>query len=434
MMAKNRFFRKFVSLLAGILLLLLWVAIYWWLKKKSYKDGSGETERSQPDIANPKLHFDYERFATSPEEFKAWFDYIFEHLPFPVPVTSTIIGVLVFVGGLLLSLTIRFEREYVYTPAIYIGCFGIAWVLGVLRQASLMVHRVYEDLRPCFLVDDEKYKQVTSLWFSRMTSHTGNFSVSIFFFGLALIVVYIGVVRPDVAQSLNIKSLRPLFFFPPYWFTPDNLLLKATIIAYYGLCVALPLGTSFRLIVLNLLFLLDLQHMPVIPVAHIIRERWRGVVNLYVFISGSWFVGVALFGMVLFQTLDVLVALLLGSLGLPGILIFLIPQVVLTRYLARSYRLACDWSLQALNNLLGIELRERPRGDHALEISADAVSLKDLKDLANIVEAISKPERLIYSVEDFLVLVGGQVLLFASAFVQTLVQTFVQKFLIGILP
>jgi hypothetical protein len=429
-MAKKGFSRKFVSFLLGLLLPLLWAAIYWWLRKKSYKDKSGETERSQPDIAdiaNVKLHFDYERFATSPEEFKAWFDYLFEHLPFPIPVTSTIIGVLVFVGGLLLSLKIDFEREYVCTLAIYIGCFGIAWVLGVLRQGSLMVHRVYEDLRPCFLVDDEKYKQITSLWFSRMTSHPGNFSASIFFFVLALMVVYIGMFRPDVLQSLNIKSLRPLFFFPPHWFTPDNLLLKATIGAYYGLLVALPLGTSFRLMVLNLLFLLDLERLPVIPAAHIIRTRLEGVVNLYVFISGSWFVGVALFGIVLFQTLDVLAALLLGSLSLLGILVFLIPQVVLTRYLARSYRLVCDWSLQALNNLLGIKLREKPRGYHAPEISADAVSLSDL---ANIVEATSRPQILIYSVEDFLVLIGGQVIVFASAFVQT----FIQKFFISASP
>ena len=64
--------------------------------KKSYK--ALENERIQPDIVSPKLHFDYEKFATSQKEFKVWFDYLFEFLPFPTPVTSTVIGVLVFLA------------------------------------------------------------------------------------------------------------------------------------------------------------------------------------------------------------------------------------------------------------------------------------------------------------------------------------------------
>lgn len=412
-MTKKRLLRKFIWFLLGTLLLL----IYWRIGKKSYK--ALENERIQPDIVSPKLHFDYEKFATSQKEFKVWFDYLFEFLPFPTPVTSTLIGVLVFLGGLLLSLMINFGREYVYTPAVYIGCFGIVLVSGVLRRTSLLVHEVYEDLRPCFLISDEKYKKVTSLWFSRMSSHNGNFLASMFFFVLALIVVYIGAFRPDVVNLLDIESLRPTFFFPPYWFTPDNLPFKAAIVVYYGLCIALLLGTSFRLMLLNILFLLDFQRIPVIPAAHIVRARFQSVVNLYVFVSGSWFVGVSLFGTVLFQTLDAISVLFLGILSLVGLLVFLTPQLVLTRYLAQSYRLACDWSLKSLNDLLGISLRERPRSYHALEISVNAISPNDL---ANIVEATSKPQILIYDLEDFLVLIGGQTIIFASSFFQDFVQ------------
>jgi hypothetical protein len=323
--------RSFLGKLRFLLMAILpfCIVIYWWLcRKKSGKDKLESTidnshvskpssaKESQQLIVIPKLCFDSEQFATSPDQFRAWFDILFRILPFPIPITAAIMGILVFLGGLLLSLIIDFEREYVYTPAIYIGSFGIAWVLGVLRQASLTVHEAYEDLRPCFLVDDKEYKQIITLWFNRICSNSGNLQASMLFFVLALIVVYIGAFRDDVIQALNIRSLRPLFFFPFYWFTPDNLVFKAAIISYYGFFVALPLGTSFRLMVLNLFLLLHLRHLPVIPAANIIYSRLRVVTELYLFVSGSWFVGVALFGIMLFRTLDLFSALGLGILSL----------------------------------------------------------------------------------------------------------------------
>lgn len=282
-------------------------------------------------------------------------------------------GVLVFCGGLFISLTIRFQETYLQTPAIYVGCFGIAWVLGVLRRASRTAHEVYEDLRPCFLVEDEEYRRITSGWFSKMASHGGNFLVSFSFFFLAVIAIVIRMFMPDVMQSLTIRSLGP-FFFPDDWFSSTNLELKAAIVIYYGFLIALPLGTGARLMALNLLFLLDLQRLPVIPAARIIRARLQKLTNLYVFVSGSWFVGVALFASMFFRNVDVLAALFLGFVSLLGILVFLIPQLILTRYLARSYRLACDWSLQTLNDILGIELD--------VLIAAQPALLSDCCDLA----------------------------------------------------
>lgn len=420
--------------------LLFWLAGRWWLgKRKSSKDQTEETSDdsrpskpsplagSQRPIITPTLHFDHERFATSLSQFRPWYYHLFEGFPFPIPVAAALVVLLVFLGGLLLSWAIGFGRVYVRTPAIYVGNFGIAWVLAVLQQGSLQVHTAYERLRPCFLIDDEEYRHVTTSWFNRMASHAGNFQVSMCFFALAVAVVYIGMFRPDIAQALDIRSLRPLLFFPPPWFAHDNLTLKCAILCYYGFSVALPLGTSFRLMVLNLLFLLDLRHLPVIPAPEIIRARLRDVTNLYMFISASWFVGVSLFGVVLFRTLDMLSALFLGSLSLLGVLVFLTPQVVFRQYLARSYRLVCDWSLHALNRHLGIELHERTRSHYLSELDAHPANLNGL---ATIIQTSSKPGALIYDAGDFLILLGGQLIVFASAFFQTLVE----RFFIGVSP
>lgn len=421
--------REFLSILGA--LFLSWVVTIWWLYKRKYNNDrlketsnrmnvdKSSSKNYQQLIENSKSYFDYERFATSPKEFKAWFDYLFDISPFPAPITSAIVGFFVFLIGLILSLNIKFEKGYTQTPAIYIGCFGIAWVLWVLRKASLTVHEALEDLRPCFLVDDEEYKYRITFWLSKMISHSGNFLYSILFFVIALIVVYIGLFRPDITQKINIRSLRPVFFFPPYWFTDDNLQFKAVILSFYGLCVALPLGTSFRLMLLNILFLLDIQKFPVIPAPNIIRSRLRSLTNLYVFISGSWFIGVALFGAVFFKTLDAFSALFIGILSLLGIMIFLAPQIILIRYLNRSYRLVCDLNLQVLNKLFGIKLREKSRRNYVYEIKVDA---DNLTNLANIIGATSKPEILIYDFRDFLVIISGQIISFMSVFVQSFIQ------------
>lgn len=432
MKRNTRFPGRLQSFLFAILLLCLLITRWLGRRKSgsggpkttpadSYASKSSSVTKSQQSAVTPKLFFDREQFATSPAEFKPWYSYLFDALPFPLAVTATMTGVLVFLGGLLLSSTIDFQREYIETPAIYIGSFGIAWVLAISQQATLSIHRAYEELRPCYLVDDQQYRERLTSWFNRMVSHSGNLIASLFFFTLALVVVYIGLFRPDLTHALNIKSLRPALFFPPYWFTPDDLMIKALIIGYYGLCVALPLGTTFRLMVLNLLLLLDLRHLPVIPAANIIRARLHRITNLYIFISGSWFVGVALFGAVFFRTLDVLSASFLSSLSLVGILVFLTPQVIFRRYLARSYRLTCDWSLQALNSCLGIQLQEKTRSRYPCDLNADAANLSDL---ASIIEATSKPQTLIYDAKDFLVLIGGQFIVFASAFFQSFVEMF----------
>jgi hypothetical protein len=429
------FLKKLQSLI--LVVLLFWIGEQLWQRKRkldnrkragisdhsrgfkpSYEDATRTT------IFSPLLRFDKDKYSTSTEDFKAWFDYIFNFSPFSVPLTSAIIGILIYLIGLGLASVINFEEEYIKTPAIYVGCFGISWVLGVLRQASCSVHGAYEELRPCFLIEDEEYKKKITLWFNRICNNFGNFVYSLLFFILATIIVYIGAFRPDITRNLNIRSLRPEYFFPDFWFTQPNLSIKAAIILYFGFFIALPLGTSFRLMVLNLQLLLDLRNLPVIPTATIIRSRLRNVTNLYMFVSGSWFVGVSLFGVILFRTIDVFSGVCLGALSLLGTMVFLTPQIIFGNYLAKSYRLTCDWSLQALNKRLGIELHEKSRIYLPFELSADVANLNDL---SSIIEASSKPNMIIYDTHDFLVLILGQLIVIASAFFQSFIQIYLNS-------
>jgi hypothetical protein len=210
------------------------------------------------------------------------------------------------------------------------------------------------------------------------------------------------------------EALRPPVF-PPEWYTPQHLFVKASIIAYYGVCVSLPLATSARLLALNVLFLWNLRTWPVIPVTNIIRVRLRKVTDLYMFTALTWFAGVSLFGVVFFQELDLAAVTIIGLLSILGILTFLVPQWIFRTYLFRSYRLACDMTLAALNNALGIELRENARPIGSIDFPYD---ISNLKDLANFVGAVSKPSFWVYDPEDFAAITLGQVVAFVSVFFQ----------------
>jgi len=371
----------------------------------------------QGPVEKAKWTFNYNTYATEGNEFESWVDGLFRVLKLPVHVAAPAIGIAIFVGGLCIALTIDFQGEYLSTPAIYIGCFGIAWVLGFIHYGSSQIHKAYEDLRPCFLVDDKTYIEKITYWFYKIRSTAGN----LWAVGLLIIfdwtVVYLAFFRPDLLEVFKIGSLRPLVF-PAYWYYPENIYTKAMIIAYYGVFVALPLATSIRMLSLNIRFLLDLRHFPVIPIANVIRHRLRKITNFHMIISATWFVGVALFGMTFFRQLDLLAGGIILVLSSLGILTFLVPQLVFRVYLIRSYGLACDLSLVALNRTLDITLVERKGHWHPASLGTSWTKLDNLSD---IIQTAVKPPLWVYSARDFALLLFGQLIALLSVYLRDLV-------------
>lgn len=358
-------------------------------------------------------------YSTNPAEFRTWVDILFEGIKLPLPITAAFLGLVPFLGGLLISRTIGFQIEYLQTSAVYIGVLGLALVLGVIRHSSLSIHKAYEELRPCFLITDGEYSSVVKKWFERMRSHKGNFGAAGLLMLLGWSMVYLAFFRSDLLQTLNLTSLRP-YVFPQYWYTPNYLLLKALIIAYWAIFVALALATAGRILIYNFIFLLSSRHWPVIPIPSILRLRLQVTNNLYIFISMTWFVGVSLFGFLLFDVLDMLSLIFLAILSFLGTLTFFTPQLVYRTYLVHSQRMASQWALSRLYNRLHIQLVEKNSGIIPTTLGSEVAGLEKLKDFAEISKA---SETWVYDPSDFVFLIIGQIVSFGSVYFENLLKS-----------
>jgi len=414
----------FLPFVGGFLsgILTSWLGL---VTRRHIRRGREDTQSSERKLLAPKsnsfleppnettrVRHDYQVYSTDPLDFQTWVDVLFSKLRLPTPIVATGLGLAVFFAGLVLANTIDFQYEYLGASPVYIGSFGIAWVTGIIRYASLAFHPAYEELRPCFLVDDATYKKVIDHWYGKLSNDKSNILWVAGFFAAACAVVYLAFYRPDILQSLHIESLRPIVF-PSYWFTPENLHVKASIITFYGLCVAFPLATAARLLVINFLFLLSLRDFPVVPLGNIIRIRLRRITNLYTFVSVTWSVGVALFGIILFEDLDLFSILGLLALGSLGTLTFLTPQIIFMNFILCSNRIASQWTLAALCERLNIELRERQNLDVSIEIGAEIAAMDDL---AGFVEASGQSPLWVYDPSDFLFLLVAQAISLSGVF------------------
>jgi hypothetical protein len=356
-------------------------------------------------------------YRTTPEEFPLKLvDVIFNKSPLPSPVTAAAIGAVAFLGGALASAPIGFFTAYWSTPAIWLGTLGIAWVSFFLRHGSHEIHDIYAEIRPCFLVSDTTYKTTLSKWFSRMSRTKWNVVSSVLFALVAWSMVYIAFVNLE-ARNNSFFSDRVGVIFGPSWHATENLLWKSGIIAWYAFWVAFPLGTSTFLLIGNALFLFSLGRWPIVPVAAIVRSRFRVAANFYFKVAASWMFGVFLFARLLLKADDVVSLSFVLSLFVIGCVTFIVPQFVFRSYLFRSYRTACDISLLAISKRMGIYISEVDRGD----IDKPLVSLRDknvaeLSDLSSIVQATAAPKMWIYDQDDVVFLLFTVVLAFFGIF------------------
>ncbi len=354
--------------------------------------------------------FDRNIYGTSSKDYPLWTDLLFEKIKLPFPLPAILLGIVAYLIGLLISATINFQSGYVNSFPIYVGAFGIAWVLGVEQYASKEIHNAYEELRPCFLIDDKTYSKTIKKWFEIFTANRGNFQGIFILLIIAMAAVYVTFYFPEVVESMNVISLR---VFPPYWYSPENKIVKMIIIDVWGVLVAFPLGTAIRFLIVNFFFLLRLKDFPVIPVPSMIKARLQKINNLYIFISSTWFVGVGLFGVLLFDKLDVLAIIILGALSFLGTLTFLTPQFIYRRFLIQSHKIASQWTLRSFYSNLGIEVREKALSGVSTEIGSNLAKMNDLK---GFIEVSKQSDTWVYDPSDFIFLLLGQVVSFGSVY------------------
>jgi hypothetical protein len=368
---------------------------------------------SDPQNAMPNETMDYHKYATDPGQFQTWVDVIFSRFKLPIFVTAALLGIAVYFVGLFIAATINFGREYIGTRAIYFGVFGISLVSAMVRYASLTIHQVFEDFRPCYPVSDEVYSTMVKRWFTRLSRTSGNLSVVFVFILMAMLLVFSEFSIGYQTQVVAVGSFK-IFTFEPFWYFPENLGVKTLIIMLFGVAVAFPLGTAFRLLSLNFLFLMDVKKFPVISNPDILRVRIRELLDFYVLAYMTWSVGIALFGVVFFNGLDLTSFLLLSILNVLGLLTFVGPQIIYRDYILRSYRYFTGQTLRSYYSQAGVILNERQNEVLQSVASPELLAMRNVNGTTSAI-----PEKLnlcIYTFWDFLGLAASQAIVYGSVF------------------
>ncbi len=347
---------------------------------------------------------DYREYSTDPTEFQTWLDRIYMKLNLSTFSATIVIVGIVFFLGLLIAATFDFGKEYISSSAIYIGIFGISLVSGVVRYASVNIHNVFENFRPCLTIDDDTYKSFIGRWFSRLSNNTGNFMVVGIYSVLALLVAYSEFFLSPLIGRVQYGALKP-YFFESFWYQPESLWGKVIIIAFYGLCVAFPLGTATRLLYQNFAFMKDLSRLPVVPLIKTIRLRLREVVDYYSFIIFTWSIGIGLFGIVFFNGLDIDSIIFLSTLNILGIGAFIAPQLSYRSFILKVTKQTTNQALTNFYSTMQTKLNERD------------VLLPDSSEYT-----IESPEERInwwiYDVSDIIVFILAQFVVYGATLLQ----------------
>jgi len=371
------------------------------------------SKSKESDIAPNQPTISYEIYSTDQDEFQIWVDVIFKKLKLPIPIVSTIIGLLVYFGGLFIALLIGFEKEYIHTRILYIGAFGISYVLYMIRSFCLKFHHAVEKLRPCFLMDDETYREKINKWFSLMSNKWYHIITSAILFLMAICVVYIAFYRPDIIQNLNLNSFRPSII-ENFWYDEENLLVKMLIFIYYALSIAPLFGTSLIILILLTLFVRTFNKFAIVPLPNLVRFRLRELTNLYVLVSLAWFIGVGFFGLALFDSLDTFSVTFLLIIGFAGWMTFFTPQFVYRKLLMSSYDLSCKLALSSYYDTFNIHLIERKSNNN--ETDDKVYAGEKLADLITSTEEVSF---WVYNLADIAIWLLGQALMLGGVYLES---------------
>lgn len=346
------------------------------------------------------------------QDFRTWIDRFYDRLPMGLVVPSILGGLFVYMLGFGIAYVASFQGTYVKTAPVYMGAFGIAWVTGAIRWASVQIRRALPDIRPCFLLSDDDFDAFLRKWLGRFTSNTGIVSVIAILVILAWIAVYISAFRPDILGHYRLISLRPTLF-PDAWFEA-NVGWNVGILMLYGLACAAPLGTGLWILSVNIGFLSQLRTLRVLPIPGVILVKFRGMTNFYLFVAYTWFVGVGLFAGLFFGTFDAVAISVIATLGSFGFLTFLWPEYVFHGYLLRAHQEIAD----ALIALYKQHIGNAPLADVTTSIQPGAWNDK-LQIFESIAETSKPVDLWVHDLTDWAILIWGQSLPILAVFLRS---------------
>jgi len=365
----------------------------------------------------PKIcDINYKKYSTKLETYPLWVVKLFSKLPFKSPIISAIVlSLIVYSIGYVTAYAINFDNSYLYSIPVYLGSFGVGFVLYMIYYGSNKIHELYSKLRPCFFIGDDEYSFFIKNWIKRLFDNKnhiiGNAILSIVFILFAFLQFY----NSEIFKYFGLGSIHPTFFYELHWFEQPDIFVKFLICAFYAVLVAFSLGTATRILFINFFFLLDLKSLPVVPIPNLIRNRLRQVTSFYIIISLSWFVGVSLFVALFLKNIDMMSIMIILISSTFGIITFIAPQIIYRALLTKSEDMANELVLTSFYKKFNIKINNSSN----LEYSIYPCNVAQATDIDNLnfsdyFEITAPITRWIYNPFEVLLFISGLLSTIAS--------------------
>jgi hypothetical protein len=314
---------------------------------------------------------------------KTWVDDLYAKVGVNVVLVSAFCGTTVYVIGLAISVVVGFQATYLTTIPVYYGAFGILWVMGSIRWGLLLLPKKLDYARVCFK-DEKRFVKMTDDCIRGLSSRKGAFwtSTVVFLFGLVGLILGLFVFGQDVERRV----------FPNPWYE-GPVFGQTLILVVFDIGCSLPLGTGLWLVYKNAMFLWALRHLEVIPFPGILIARLRHVTAFYLTAALTWFVGVALFGLLSFRHLDLLSIVILTITAAFGLVTSLGPQILFHRFITRASSEAAGEFARVFKGELD-----------------GKIDFANLPQVTSILQASQPGQTWVINLKDLLLLAGGQLL------------------------
>ena len=353
------------------------------------------------------IEINYKKFSTENKDFLTWINHLYNKINLPTPFPSLIFSSIPFFLGLVLSLINNFSKVYLQTSVIYVGVFVPTYVLEVIRLGHKNIHIAYEELRPCFIISDEKYKNILTKWLKEITNFKKECQGILICFLICSAIAYSSFYQYPYLKDIGITSLRP-HIVDSSWFNLEYKNTNFAIIILFAFFISFPLATAARHLILNILFLCkEIQKLPVIPIPNIIRLRLTKLSNLFLSTSLFWYIAVFIMGYIFFYQWDLLTYSVIGFLAFLGFVLFLIPQLVYRKLIKSSSFLSSQWVIESFYKMFEISITEKNVVDSILNNKLSTNLTNDIKSISDYLEISSKVSFWVYDTTQIFMGFGG---------------------------
>lgn len=259
------------------------------------------------------------------KEYELWLDKIAKIFKVNFITVSLIVSGSTFLFTFLIALIGGFGKQFLYTKQIYLGVFGIFWVVASLLWGTSRYSNIWTEIKVCFNVSKSDYDKVVQKWLKRITNNWISFILTLFT-GAPL---YYLLIYSFTSNSSDKFKIVPCIL-PIFWYAHDTILsLKVLIITIYFWVVISLIVTAAWALVGHMLLTMDVGRFPLKEIYNA-SQRLISLASFSLIASVAWFVGVSLIIVLLENNLSNFVALMVViTLSVIGILLFFVPQITI---------------------------------------------------------------------------------------------------------